>query len=291
MEVRGWVWLVLCAGWCCVLVGAAIWICAMPVSEFVQYFVPIAGRMTVNNACIPPHPLVCANLRTSTTSKTKNISWVLLCVPPSPTAPHPATRRAAMLEKSHGTREALEELLKRAVTYCPQAEILWLMAAKEAWLGGEVDKARNILSEAFAANPDNEDIWLAAFKLEFENQEPERARMILQKARDTETASTRRVWMKSAMVERELGNAEGERALLREGLQRFADFDKLHLMLGQLEERTGNVQGAGGMLSVWSAVGILPVLLFAMTLPHHRTPTIFVLPSVLQCENQKSISP
>jgi predicted Zn-dependent protease len=154
-----------------------------------------------------------------------------------------------------------------------------------------VDKARNILSEAFAANPDNEDIWLAAFKLEFENQEPERARMILQKARDTETASTRRVWMKSAMVERELGNAEGERALLREGLQRFADFDKLHLMLGQLEERTGNVQGAGGMLSVWSAVGILPVLLFAMTLPHHRTPTIFVLPSVLQCENQKSISP
>ncbi len=86
-----------------------------------------------------------------------------------------------MLEKTHGTREALESLLKKAVTYCPQAEVLWLMAAKEAWLGGEVDKARNILSEAFAANPDNEEIWLAAFKLEFENEEPERARLILQK--------------------------------------------------------------------------------------------------------------
>lgn len=158
-----------------------------------------------------------------------------------------------MLEKSHGSREALEELLKRAVTYCPQAEILWLMAAKEAWLGGEVDKARNILSEAFAANPDNEDIWLAAFKLEFENQEPERARMILQKARDTETASTRRVWMKSAMVERELDNAQGERALLQQGLERFPDFDKLHLMLGQLEERTGNLQGRCG---VYVAVGV-----------------------------------
>lgn len=151
-----------------------------------------------------------------------------------------------MLEKSYGTRAALEELLKRAVTYCPQAEILWLMAAKEAWLGGEVDKSRHILSEAFAANPDNEDIWLAAFKLEFENQEPERARMILQKARSTETASTRRVWMKSAMVERELGNQEEERALLRVGLERFPEFDKLHLMLGQLEERSGNVQGTTG---------------------------------------------
>ena len=29
------------------------------------------------------------------------------------------------------TRESLEELLKRAVKYCPQAEVLWLMGAKE----------------------------------------------------------------------------------------------------------------------------------------------------------------
>ena len=63
---------------------------------------------------------------------------------------------------------------------CPQAEVLWLMAAKEAWLGGDVDAARAILARAFAANPDSdpdsEQIWLAAFKLEFEKSEPERAR-------------------------------------------------------------------------------------------------------------------
>ncbi len=50
------------------------------------------------------------------------------------------------------------------------------MAAKEAWLGGDVDGSRAILARAFAANPDSEQIWLAAFKLEFENNEPERAR-------------------------------------------------------------------------------------------------------------------
>ena len=73
--------------------------------------------------------------------------------------------RAAFLEKNHGTRyglgptrgspcsvalttcrdalrswcgalhsESLEELLQRAVRYCPQAETLWLMGAKEKWL-------------------------------------------------------------------------------------------------------------------------------------------------------------
>lgn len=45
-------------------------------------------------------------------------------------------RGAAQLEKSHGTRESLDDLLLRAVKYCPQAEVLWLMAAKEKWMAG-----------------------------------------------------------------------------------------------------------------------------------------------------------
>lgn len=47
-------------------------------------------------------------------------------------------RGAAQLERSHGTRESLDDLLLRAVKYCPQAEILWLMAAKEKWMAGSV---------------------------------------------------------------------------------------------------------------------------------------------------------
>ncbi|KAL9380019.1 hypothetical protein Peur_028501 [Populus x canadensis] len=150
--------------------------------------------------------------------------------------------KAAQLEKSHGTRESLDALLRKAVTYRPQAEVLWLMGAKEKWLAGDVPSARAILQEAYAAIPNSEEIWLAAFKLEFENHEPERARMLLAKAR--ERGGTERVWMKSAIVERELGNIEEERKLLDEGLQRFPSFFKLWLMLGQLEERLGNLDKA-----------------------------------------------
>ena len=39
-----------------------------------------------------------------------------------------------------------------------QAEVLWLMAAKEKWLAGDVDEARKILAQAFAANPDSEEV-------------------------------------------------------------------------------------------------------------------------------------
>eukprot|EP00198_Chlamydomonas_reinhardtii_P003302 XP_001692638.1 splicing factor, component of the U4/U6-U5 snRNP complex [Chlamydomonas reinhardtii] len=149
-------------------------------------------------------------------------------------------RAAAALEKAHGSRAALDELLKRAVTFCPQSEVLWLMAAKEAWLGGDVDGARAILARAFASNPDSEAIWLAAFKVEFENNEPERARALLAKARENEAANGYpRVWMKSALVERELGDGAKERALLEEGIRRFPAFEKFYLMLGQLEARPG----------------------------------------------------
>jgi Tetratricopeptide repeat len=80
-------------------------------------------------------------------------------------------------------------------------------------------------------------------------QEPERARIILAKARGEGEArvpasSTQRVWMKSAVVERELGNTAEERRLLRAALERFPYFDKLWLMLGQLEQRGGAVAAA-----------------------------------------------
>ncbi|KAK6918713.1 hypothetical protein RJ641_017135 [Dillenia turbinata] len=115
------------------------------------------------------------------------------------------------LEKSHGTRESLDELLRRAVKYTPQAEVLWQMGAKEKLLAGDVPGARDILREAYLAIPNSEEIWLAAFKLEFENNEPERARMILARAREKER--NERVWMKSAIVERELGNTVEERSV------------------------------------------------------------------------------
>ena len=36
----------------------------------------------------------------------------------------------------------------------PQAEVLWLMAAKEQWLAGDVDGVSEHAGDAFEANPD-----------------------------------------------------------------------------------------------------------------------------------------
>lgn len=54
-------------------------------------------------------------------------------------------RRAAECEKAHGTAESLDALLAQAVKYCPKAEVLWLMWAKERWLANDVQTAREIL--------------------------------------------------------------------------------------------------------------------------------------------------
>ncbi len=147
--------------------------------------------------------------------------------------------KAAMLEKKFGTPDSVDAVLQKAVTFCPNAEILWLMGAKERWLTGDVPRAREILQAAFDANPDSEEIWLAAFKLEFENGEIARARMLLAKARER-LVDCERVWMKSALVEREAGDEKAERALLNEGIEKFPTFWKLWIMLGQLEERAGD---------------------------------------------------
>ncbi len=102
----------------------------------------------------------------------------------------------------HGKRETLESVLQKAVTHCPKAETLWLMAAKSKWLAGDVQGARSILALAFGANPNSEEIWLAAVKLESENKEYDRARKLLSKA--CHSAPTARVFMKSAKLEWQL---------------------------------------------------------------------------------------
>jgi pre-mRNA-processing factor 6 len=53
-------------------------------------------------------------------------------------------------------RESLDAVLGRAVHHCPQAEVLWLMSAKEKWVAGDVPASREVLEKAFVANPESE---------------------------------------------------------------------------------------------------------------------------------------
>ena len=162
----------------------------------------------------------------------------------------------AKLEGDSGNDLKMDAVLKRAVKRCPRAVVLWLMAAKELWRRGDVSGARAVLEESFAANPESEDIWLAAFKLEFESRQIDRARALLLKAREKGAESStpssgslksagERVFLKSAVVEREAGDVSAERALITEGLERHGNVSwKLWLMLGQLERRVGAFDAA-----------------------------------------------
>jgi len=150
--------------------------------------------------------------------------------------------KAAQFERQHGDSDSLDALLKKAVHYCPKAEVLWLMWAKEKWVSGDVEGAREILKQAFAANTDSEDVWVAAVKLEVETKEFTRARKLLSKAR--QRAGTERIWMKSAVLERRLGNTETCLKLLNDGTLRYPSFDKMWMMLGQLYAGQGNTDQA-----------------------------------------------
>ena len=149
---------------------------------------------------------------------------------------------AADLEKNHGTKEALWQLLEKSVEACPQSEVLWMMLAKEKWQAGEIDNARRVLGKAFHQNPNNEDIWLAAVKLEAENQQPEQARELLKTAR--QEAPTDRVWMKSVAFERQAGNVEAALDLVNQALQLFPSAAKLWMMKGQIYEAEGKAPQA-----------------------------------------------
>lgn len=141
---------------------------------------------------------------------------------------------AAELERAHGSRESLWEILEKAVEACPHSEDLWLQLAKEKWQAGEIDNARRVLGKAFNQNPNNEDIWLAAVKLEADAQQTDHARDLLATAR--REAGTDRVWIKSVAFERQLGNVDVALDLVNQGLQIYPKADKLHMMKGQIYE-------------------------------------------------------
>jgi pre-mRNA-processing factor 6 len=143
-------------------------------------------------------------------------------------------KQRVALEKQHGTSASqLDDVLQQACTQLPHVEFFWLLRAKELWTTqNDVEAARQVLAQAFAVNPSSEAVWLAAAKLEWETDEPHRARVLLQRA--LANASTRRVNMKAALLERAEGQVEAALALIQKGIQAFPDFDKLYMMAGQI---------------------------------------------------------
>lgn len=149
---------------------------------------------------------------------------------------------AVALERNHGTKEALWNLLEKAVEACPSAQELWLLFAREREHAGELDEARDVIRRAFNQNPNNEDIWLAAVKMEADHGNHDKARELLMVAR--REAGTNRVWYRSVAYERQLGNLEAALDLVTQGLQLFPKEPKLYMQKGQIYESLNKIPQA-----------------------------------------------
>jgi pre-mRNA-processing factor 6 len=155
---------------------------------------------------------------------------------------------SADLEKHHGSTESLLSVLERAVNACPNSESLWLLYAREMWQSGDPEGARKVLGRSFEQLPGNENLYTRAVDLEVDAGNYEQARSFLQAAR--ESAATDRIFMKSAVLERQLGDFENAIDICNQGLQNWPGSWKLHAIKGQIYEQLSKLKEAQEALSV-----------------------------------------
>ncbi|KAL6704148.1 U4/U6 x U5 tri-snRNP complex subunit Prp1 [Coniothyrium glycines] len=179
----------------------------------------------------------------------------------------------ADLEKHHGTTESLLSVLERAVNACPNSESLWLLYAREMWHSGNPDGARQVLGRSFEQLPGNENLYTRAVDFEVDAGNYDQARNFLQMAR--ETAATDRIFMKSAVLERQLNNFEDAIDICNQGLQNWPGSWKLHAIKGQIYEQLSKLKEAQEAFSIGTRAA-------------PKSPTLFILLSRIQ-EKQGAI--
>ncbi|KAF2028702.1 hypothetical protein EK21DRAFT_101596 [Setomelanomma holmii] len=180
---------------------------------------------------------------------------------------------SADLEKHHGTTESLLSVLERAANACPNSESLWLLYAREMWVSGDPEGARKVLGRSFEQLPGNENLYTRAVDFEVDAGNYEQARSFLQVAR--ESAATDRIFMKSAVLERQLGNFEAAIDICNQGLQNWPGSWKLHAVKGQIYEQLSKLREAQEAFSIGTRAA-------------PKSPVLFILLSRIQ-EKQGAI--
>lgn len=174
---------------------------------------------------------------------------------------------SAELEKHHGTTESLLSVLERAVNACPNSESLWLMYAREMWQSGNPDGARQVLGRSFEQLPGNENLYTRAVDFEVDAGNYDQARSFLMMAR--ETAATDRIFMKSAVLERQLNNFEEAIDICNHALQNWPGSWKLHAIKGQIYEQLSKLKEAQEAFSIGTRAA-------------PKSPTLYILLSRIQ---------
>ncbi|KAF2478192.1 uncharacterized protein BDR25DRAFT_250834 [Lindgomyces ingoldianus] len=180
---------------------------------------------------------------------------------------------AADLEKRHGSPESLLPMLERAVNACPKSESLWLLYAREMWAADKPAEAREVLGRSFGQLQGNENLYTRAVDFEVDAGDYDQARRFLEMAR--ETAATDRIFMKSAALERQLGNLDAALDLVNQGLQTWPGAWKLHAMKGQIYESMSRLKEAQEAYSIGTRAS-------------PKAPVVFILLARLQ-ERQGAI--
>lgn len=116
-------------------------------------------------------------------------------------------------------------------TYVPSSEATnTFQAARNIYHGSSVFALQSVADNTESTTSSK--VWLAAVKLEWENNAFARARILLKKACDR--APTAKVWMKAALLERELKEPEAALKLIDTALPSYPTFAKLYMMAGQV---------------------------------------------------------
>ncbi|KAF9733139.1 hypothetical protein PMIN03_010442 [Paraphaeosphaeria minitans] len=174
---------------------------------------------------------------------------------------------SADLEKHHGSTEALLQILERAVNACPASESLWLLYAREMYASGDGEGARKVLGRSFEQLPGNENLYTRAVDFEVDDENYEQARIFLQIAR--QTAATDRIFMKAAVLERQLGVYEDALDICNQGLQTWPGSWKLHAIKGQIYESLSKLKEAQEAYSIGTRAA-------------PKSPTLYILLSHIQ---------
>ena len=194
---------------------------------------------------------------------------------------------SADLEKHHGSTESLLSVLERAVNACPKSETLWLLYARERWQSGDLDGARNVVAASFAQLESNENLYLRAVDFEADIGNYEQARSWLQIARAS--AATDRIFMKSAVLERQLGDFEAAIDIVNQGLQNWPGSWKLHAIKGQIYEQLSKLKEAQEALSIGTrAAPKSPMLYILLSRIQEKTGAVVKARSTLDRGRQQN---
>ncbi|KAF1963650.1 hypothetical protein CC80DRAFT_460550 [Byssothecium circinans] len=194
---------------------------------------------------------------------------------------------AADLEKLHGSLDDLLQVLERSVNACPKAESLWLLYAREMWQAGDAEGARNVLGRSFVELEGNENLYTRAVDFEVDAENYDQARQFLKIARDS--AATDRIYFKSAVLERQLGDNETALDICNTGLQMWPASWKLHAIKGQIYESLSKLREAEqAYLSGTKSAPKAPVLYILLSRIQEKAGAIVKARSTLDRGRQKN---